>query len=394
MSWKRLKLLTIALIISGLFFGLFIWHLGSLTPGLSPVEASARANSSGFSAIANNPINAPQRIIQLLFHHLDPNSISLLRLASVIWAGIFVLSFYKLACRWFGKVVGILGTVLFVSTPWFILSARSAGPMVMLLTPVAIAACYTWAIKHKEKVNLASIALATAVSLGLYSPGMLWFIAVAIYFTRKQLKVLITRASTSALLFSLLAILVITTPLIRAAVLDWEIIKPLLLIPSTFIGVYGFIKALAWSTLAIFWRTRSHVDVSIGQWPMLGVVQSVLLVFGSVAMFTQALAVGYMLLVFIVVCVLAAAINSPSIIGNNALPLVFMALPVLSMFVTAGLRYLYIEWKTIFPRNPLPRALAISLMIALVTLQLSFGIRYALVAWPHTTDTLSLYVLK
>jgi hypothetical protein len=127
---------------------------------------------------------------------------------------------------------------------------------------------------------------------------------------------------------------------------------------------------------------------------MLGVVQSILLIFGAVAMFTQALAVGYMLLIFIVLCIFAAAINSPAVIGNGYLPIIFMALPAISMFVAAGLRYLYIEWRTIFPRNPLPRALAICLMVVLVSMQVFFGMRYALVAWPHTTDTLRLYMLK
>lgn len=394
LSWKNIRVLTIILIIAGLFFSLFVWRLGSLTSGISPVEASARVSSSNLHSIINNPVNAPQKLIQLLFHRLSPGSIYLLRLASVIWAGIFVVSFYHLANRWFGRVVGALGTLLFASTPWFILGARSASPMIMLLMPLAVAACYVWAVKNKNHVKMATIALAAVVSVSIYVPGTLWFIAAAIYFTRKQLKAFIARNNTSTRILCSIIILAILAPLIRASVLNWEIIKPLLLIPATFIGIYGFMKAFAWSSLAIVWRTRSHTDVSVGRWPMLGVVQSILLIFGAVAMFTQALAVGYMLLIFIVICIFAAAINSPAVISNGYLPIIFMALPAISMFVAAGLRYLYIEWRTIFPRNPLPRVLAICLMVVLVSMQVFFGMRYALVAWPHTTDTLRLYMLK
>jgi hypothetical protein len=394
LGWKQIKILTAALVIAGLFFGLFIWRLGTLTPGISTAEASARLSSSTFHGIINNPINAPQSLIQMLFHYLNPGSIFLLRLTSVIWACVFILCFYHLAGRWFGRVVGSLSTLLFASTPWFILSSRSAGPMIMLLMPLAIAASYTWAIKRKCRVDLAAIALAVVVSIGIYTPGTLWFIIVATYFARKQLKAFITRINTLTLVLCLLTILVILTPLTRAIVLDWEVIKPLLLIPTTFIGVYGFIKAFAWSSLAIVWRTRNHLDMSIGRWPMLNTVQAVLLIFGVIAMSTQALGVGCMLMIFIILSIFAGAINSGMVINNGSAPLVFMALPALSMFVAAGLRYLYIEWKSIFPRNPLPKTLAISLMVVLVAMQIFFGIRYALVAWPHTADTLSLYVLK
>jgi hypothetical protein len=160
-----------------------------------------------------------------------------------------------------------------------------------------------------------------------------------------------------------------------------------MLIPVAFAGILGIIKAFAWSALALVWRTHRHLDISIGRWPMLNAVQSVLLIFGAFAMFTQAMAVGYMLTIFALLCIIVAAIN------NNA-SLTIMALPILSMFVAAGLRYLYMEWRNIFPRNPLPRTLAISLMVALVAMQLFFSVRYSLVAWPHTPETLRLYVLK
>jgi len=391
-SWRNLKILIIVLIILGLFYSLFIWRLGSLTPGLSPAESAARTGSLSLHGIINNPINAPQRLIQLLLHHINPRSISLLRTASVFWAGIFILCFYGLARRWFGKIVGTLGTLLFASTPLFILSARSATQTIMMMMPLAIAACYIWAIKRKNHINLAAFMLAVVVAIGIYSPGTLIFMMVAAYFARKQLLAFAMRISLLIRILCVLIVLSVLTPLIRAIALDWAIIKPLFLVPAIFTSVYSFIKAFAWSSLAIVWRTRNHLDMSIGRWPMLNAVQSVLLIFGVIAMSTQALAVGCMLMIFIILCIFTAAINSVTFIGSE--PLVFMALPALSMFIAAGLRYLYIEWKSIFPRNPLPRTLAVSLMVVLVAMQIFFGIRYALVAWPHTADTLSLYVLK
>lgn len=394
LSFKNIKVLISVLVVAGLFFSLFLWHLSTLTPGLSPSEASARTFSSNLHVVANNPVFAPQTLIQYLFHKLSPGSIYFLRLASVIWAGIFIFCFYRLARRWFGRVIGILGTLLFASTPWFILSARSASPMIMLLMPLAVAACFTWAIKQKSHMELVAIALIAMVSVAIYVPGSLWFIIISSYFVRKILVAFISKTNISTRIVCSAIALLILAPLIRAIPLDWEIIKTLLLVPASFIGIYGLAKAFVWSGLAVVWRTRSHLDISVSRWPMLGVVQAVLMIFGAVAMFSQALTVGTMLLVFIAICIFVAAMNSTVLVGNGSLPFVFMALPALSMFVSAGLRYLYIEWKTIFPRNPLPKTIAVIIMATLVAMQVFFGIRYALVAWPHTADTLRLYMVK
>ena len=257
----------------------------------------------------------------------------------------------------------------------------------MLLMPLAVAECFIWATRRKSRIDLAALALATVIAVSIYSPGTLWFMCISMFFVKKQFFAFISQISAITRILSIIIILAVLAPLVRSIVLDWTIIKSLLLIPTSFTSIYGILKAFVWSGLAFVWHTRTHLAMSIGRWPMLNAVQSVLLIFGVFAMMTQALAVGYMLVIFIGFCLLMAAINHNS-------SLVIIALPILSMFIAAGLRYLYIEWKTIFPRNPLPRMLAVSLMVMLVAMQVFFSIRYTLVAWPHTPETQHLYVLK
>jgi hypothetical protein len=71
-----------------------------------------------------------------------------------------------------------------------------------------------------------------------------------------------------------------------------------------------------------------------------------------------------------------------------------LCLPALAILSAAGLRYLYIEWRSIFPRNPLPLSFALVIISLLVGLQVAYGLRYSLVAWPHLAATKQLYVLK
>ncbi|HXY18287.1 MAG TPA: hypothetical protein VEH48_02625, partial [Candidatus Nitrosopolaris sp.] len=93
------------------------------------------------------------------------------------------------------------------------------------------------------------------------------------------------------------------------------------------------------------------------------------------------------ILAIIVFSIIAAAIN------NNVL-LLALGLPGLAVLVGGGLRYLYAEWRSVFPRNPIPLGFAWALIIAVVGLQMAYGLRYSLIAWPHAPATKQTYVLK
>jgi hypothetical protein len=79
---------------------------------------------------------------------------------------------------------------------------------------------------------------------------------------------------------------------------------------------------------------------------------------------------------------------------NNNLRLLALGLPAVGIFMAAGLRYLYIEWRSVFPRNPIPKSLAWLLMVLVVSVQLIYGLSYSLIAWPHTDATKTTYVVK
>jgi hypothetical protein len=71
-----------------------------------------------------------------------------------------------------------------------------------------------------------------------------------------------------------------------------------------------------------------------------------------------------------------------------------LAVPALAIAVSAGLRYLYVEWRGIFPRNPVPKTFAMVLIAAVTLSQLYYGVNYCLHAWPNSTSVRNVYVLK
>ena len=138
---------------------------------------------------------------------------------------------------------------------------------------------------------------------------------------------------------------------------------------------------------AIFIKTPYSQNLILGRLPLLNLIQITFLVFGAYALWSAAKTKTLALAAGILLGILAAGLN-------NNLSLLALCIPALGIFITAGLRYLYIEWRGVFPRNPLAKNLALLLIGAVVVVNFIFGLRYSLIAWPHSMPTRSTYVLK
>jgi hypothetical protein len=91
--------------------------------------------------------------------------------------------------------------------------------------------------------------------------------------------------------------------------------------------------------------------------------------------------------------ILIPIIGASAIFSSSTL-LLIIALPGLAILDAAGLRYLYTRWFIVFPINPLARAFAVCLVSLLVLSHVAYGVRYALLAWPHNVETRKVYVVK
>jgi hypothetical protein len=159
------------------------------------------------------------------------------------------------------------------------------------------------------------------------------------------------------------------------------------LVPAHLPDPVRILKNIAWMVLALFIKTPHNSPFLIGRLPVLSITADALLVFGGFALWSAARLKLAAYAAAVAYAVILAAIN------DNVNILAF-AVPILAVIMTAGLRYLYIEWRKIFPRNPLAKNLALTLMWLIVLVQLIFGLKYAVSAWPSTTDTRTAYVLK
>ena len=379
------KVVVAALLLVALIFSLYLWRLGTLTKGLSPAEVSAGTSSLSLQSILDNPVYAPHKILQYSVQKIFGHSALALRSVSAIAAILFLFCFYQLVKGWFGKMIGLFGTLMLAATPWFVLLARSGGPEISLLTPVVALASYYWLIKSNSRA--AWLILLISSGLVVYLPGGLFLIVLGAILARKTLNQAAQELSLIEKILGAVAALIILAPLAYAGIRHASALRPLLLIPADWPSAWVGVKTIAWDVLALLWRTPVHADHIIGRLPMFDGAQIALALLGGFALLKLARSKLYLLLGLAAFGILAAGIN-------RNLVLLSLVLPAIAIAVAAGLRYLYMQWRSIFPINPLPKYLALALIASLVAMHVIYGLRYSLIAWPNSSATRSTYVLK
>jgi hypothetical protein len=264
--------------------------------------------------------------------------------------------------------------------------ARQGSAEIMMLGLIVPMTLFHVVSKNKLR-ELVILLLILSAALLLYTPGLVWWLAGAVLIARKKLADIFRESPPPIVGLGILLALLAISPLVIGLIKDWTLIKQLALLPPSLPDTLNILKDIGWMLLAVFYKAPSHNPLIIGQLPLLNIVQVALLVFGSFALWGASKTKLFIAVAVFIFAVLAAGFN-------NNLVLLAICLPSISIVITAGLRYLYIEWRGIFPKNPLARSLAIALMAALVAIQLLFGISYAAIAWPNSVDTKNTYVLK
>lgn len=375
----------ILLALAAFLFMVFI-RLGSQPGALSPAEHTAAIHSQSFHLIAKNPLNAPHDLLSLGLSKISGAHVAM-RAASAIWGVIFAIAFYSITKSMFGKTIGLVGAIILVTTPLFLISSRQASADIMLAAPALIMALYLWVSRPASDVAKALPLLIIFSCLMLYVPGMVWWLIGGAVVGRTKLENALSSAPKHRLYLSMTVGLAIIVPLALAIATDWRLIRPLALVPSHFSSPLNELKNVGWMTAAWFAKTPFHSPLIIGRLPLLNIVQDVLLVFGAYALFQAAKSKAWALVAAFAFATVAAGLN-------DNLSLLLIGLPAAGLLFTTGLRYLYVEWRGVFPRNPAAKYLAILLIAVIGAVQLLFGARYALVAWPHNVVTRQTYVIK
>lgn len=382
-----LEILVVAAAFSLLF--LLLWfRLGSLTFGnAAAVEVASRNAAISWQAILDNPLNAPYTAVQRLVMLTGHNGVTSMRLVTTLWAILSIVLFYLVARQWHSMRVASLATWLFITSSWFLHTARLATPEILWLVSI-LALVVLFSPRRDTFASWLSFPILVA-TLGavLYVPAMVWLVLLSVILRRDNIADA-WDASRGFLIRSLTILggLLMLAPLVRALMLTPELIKP-------WLGFAGFEPPLI--MVKQFLAVPKQLLVSgpldpvhwLGRLPLLSVFETVMFLLGAYFYLIHLKAARAR---FIIVLSLLAWL----IIGIGGFASLTLIVPVIYLIVTTGIAYMLHEWLKVFPNNPIARSIGIAVIAVAILLTSIYQTRSYFVAWRYSPDTVQAFTEK
>lgn len=366
--------------------GLFLYRLGTLVNGFNSSELAARASSSTWWFVVKDPLNAPHKLLQFLIQTSGHHGLFAMRLASVIFSGVFVVMFYYVVLKWHTQRVALLGTLLLVTSSWLLHIGRAATPDILQLSIITAFAYGAW-LQYTKRSGLALLLGSCLAAILLYIPGFIWYVIGAIVWQHKRIMGLAKEAPIFASMCVILFV-VLLIPLALAikqnlvllqSVFGFSLIRPLYInnLSSNFVHIPEMLLLKGPNNPALW----------LGRLPLLDVFSATMVVLGAYAYFfrrrldrTKLLGGTLLISVFLI-----------TIGGVAKIDLLLMPLYLLAI---AGITLMLQRWFTVFPRNPVARALGTLLITLAVVATSYYHLSHYFIAWPNTPATKSVYNLR
>lgn len=363
--------------IFALLGGALFWQIGSLVPGYSAAEAATYQSSLNLKALLDNPLNAPFLVAvkALTFIHID--SLLATRLIAAGGGIITLGTFAILVRRWHGMWTAVIGTLLFGLSAWFLHVARLGTPEVLLFGVFVLTAAGFWL--RKTNHWLALLVCFLIVAGLLYVPGMVWFVVLGLLWQWKTIdavfkKHLVTVTLGALLLFAALA------PLALALFKDQSLIMPWLGLPEQWPAPLAMLENLLKVPFHLFIRNEANPSMWLGTAPILDVFSLTMFVLG-----------GYVYLQNF------RLLRTPLFIGLLTMTALLMALgspisftviiPLVYLIIATGISRLIDLWLSVFPKNPIAKAVGWTILGIVVILACAYQITHYFIGWPDAAAT-------
>lgn len=380
-NWQPLIIGVISVVV---LFLVSFYNLEGITDSkLSMPEVASLESAASGREIIRNPLFLPFKLIQYGLFSLGISSIYASRAVVSLFGFVFIILFYILARHWFSARIAWMGTLMLATSGLFLNYSRLAVPDI--LQPLALLGLFgcAWWIHDTKRIRIALFGCAVFVAFALYIPGIIWFIALAVFAQRKHISALFKKIPVySTVAFSLLAI-VLLLPLGYAIsqqprlALDW------LALPTTF-NPQEVLRDFIFVPASLVVRSLPNPVFNLGRLPYLDVLTLCLSVLGAYAFMLKFSLTRTKTLIgaVIIAWFLIAFSNTVSIV--IVLPLVFLT-------VTSGIMLLLHQWFTVFPKNPIARFIGITLLLSVISIGIYYNLTRYFYAWGNSPVTESVF---
>jgi hypothetical protein len=308
--------------------------------------------------------NLPYHVLQKLSLDILGASIFSIKLPSIILSFLSIVGMIILLQRWFKPRIGILASVIAITTGQFIFIAQdgTAGIMYLFWSVWLILLADLIARYRKFRTLLAILFCILAV-LSLYTPLSI-YIMVALSISiilHPHLRYLIRQASRprlligatfTALLFISLGMAIYKSPNLGIELLGVPSVWPNIGENISLLGAqyFGFSHPGETNLLTPFFELGSMIIIAIGIYNV----------------YRNRAAVKSYIITIWILCLVPLIILSPEYTSITFLPLVLL--------LASGIGALLSYWYTLFPRNPYARIVGLVPIVVLVTVLLLSGV--------------------
>lgn len=382
-TWLALSWHPVAMFLGSLtFVVLLLWfQLDSLVPGFSDNELAARTASSTYHNLIDNPLGAPHKILQFIpqyFNHAGPLA---MRTASAL-IGLFIAGcFYVVLRGWYTRRIALMGSLLFVTSAWFLHGARIGTDSIMYALLFGVVACTVW--MQKRNSGLAAAASLVLVISLLYIPGMIWFVVPAAFWQLSRVERFLGDQHTVYLMLLALAGFAALAPLGYAMYQDTSLIRTFFGFPQSFPEPLTILNNIAHVPAHIFLRGSANPEMWLGRLPLLDWFASAMFVLGAYAFVRRRLDRTWLFLYVFVVGSVLIGLQGP--VG------MMLLVPFVYVFVAAGVALLLQRWFTVFPINPFARWTGAILLVLAVGLASFYNLNHYYMAWPNAPETKAVF---
>jgi hypothetical protein len=378
----RPKLLWLGVFV--LLLALYTVRLGGIPNGALSAQESANLRSTiSLQEIVKDPFFLPLNTVRWAAQKaLTGHQAYAVRLPSVLFGLIAIVSLLYIARRWYGPRTLVFALLIFASSAWFLHIARLGVNDIAYLTilPVLLA-MHLLLYEYPEKRFLFFLWL-VIVTLVLYVPGGIWFVLLSIWWQRRDIAEAWKALSWAQrpLLFTVGAIVI--APLVYGGLQHFSSSFALAWLgaPTDFGSWTQPLKNLVAALAFIFVRTPADPERWLGKLPLLDAFLAVSFLSGCLFYLGHRAAERTRLLAtYSLLGLLLCAGGGP--VTRSVL------VPLLYLIALGGIAFLLHQWLKLFPKNILAKRTGIALIYTALVLSCTYNLRHYFVAWPHNPAT-------
>ncbi len=379
---SRWRLILAVASIAGICVFLLLAQITTLFPAPNSAEAEA-LTALGTSSPWENPVDAPYYLVAR-FMDIFVGELTSLRVTSAMFGFATAASLAYVLRQWFTDRIAVAGTLIIVTSSWFLSFSRIGAPFVMgAFWLAALLALGTWRTFTRKPLLTDSLIAVTA-GLSLYTPRYAWLISLGfiVLALRRYREFFIIPRSHQWFLPVIFAIPVV--PLVYAAFTNQSAIDPILGIVPLPDSSLQYIRNVYSSVNQLFFRGLSQPGQSLGRLPLLDIFSVVMAALG-VYYYERHIRLRRSQILFTIgTLALFLVCLTPFAVGKLAL-----LFPIVMLFSVGGIVELLKRWLDSFPRNPIARSVGVCCIVVAIGFTSFYHLQKYFVAWAGNPDTIS-----